>query len=165
MVSWGESAKINPMNSLLHLKKELTSLKLRGGKTVLISRLIEYCDLNQESEDTLSSAGDDGRACETAMAEWRMNEENDGEHRKAVDEIELEKFRRVNESGFSALKTLLLVAGGSGAAFLALLGRLWPHANDGIKAELSTGLLFLCLFGSRGHASVRLGLLVPPLLS
>lgn len=127
------------MSELLNLKRELLALREAGRKFLSIEKLVRYCDI----EDEHSSREDSSRAADAAykheMELWR-----------ASNVSNLEGTRAVNEAAFNALKTLMLVSGGSAAALLAFLGSTWPTASTDAKQFLIAGLMFFAgsLMGS-----------------
>lgn len=119
---------------LLDLKRELLTLQQKGRKFLSIERLVQYCDIAEDD----------------ASAEARTEaEDRDYKHRMEVWRVEAESGRQgtqlVNDSAFHALRTLVLLAGGSSAAVLAFLGAVWSGVTPAVRAGLAAGLGY---FGS-----------------
>lgn len=119
---------------LLDLKSELLTLQQKGRKFLAIEKLVQYCDIADDcTSDAVRSEAED----------------RDYKHRMDVWRVEVESGRQgtqiVNDSAFHALKTLVLLAGGSSAAVLAFLGATWSAVTPAIRAGLAAGLGF---FGS-----------------
>ena len=118
----------------LDLKSELLNLQQKGRKFLSIEKLVQYCDITQH------------RSCDVVRSE---EEDRDYKHRMEVWRVEVESARQgtqiVNDSAFHALKTLVLLAGGSSAAVLAFLGATWSAMTPVIRAGLAAGLGY---FGS-----------------
>jgi hypothetical protein len=119
---------------LLDFKRELVALQQKGRKFLAIEKLIQYCDIAED---------DSGSEARTEA------EDRDYKHRMDVWRVEVESSRQgtqfVNDSAFQALKTLVLLAGGSSAAVLAFLGAVWAGVSPAGRAGLATGLGY---FGS-----------------
>ena len=99
-----------------------------------IERLVQYCDIAEDN----------------SIAEKRSEAESlDYNHRMDVWRIEVESSRQavqlVNDSAFQALKTLVLLTGGSSAAVLAFLGAVWAGVTPVVRNGLANGLGY---FGS-----------------
>lgn len=110
---------------LLDLKRELLALQQKGRKLVAIEMLVQYCDIAEDN----------------SIAEKRSEAESlDYNHRMDVWRIEVESSRQavqlVNDSAFQALKTLVLLTGGSSAAVLAFLGAVWAGVTPVVRNGL-----------------------------
>jgi hypothetical protein len=114
---------------ILDLKRELLALQQKGRKFLALEKLVQYCDIAEDN----SIAG--------ARAEA---EDQDYRHRMDVWRVEVESSRQgtqfVNDSAFQALKTLVLLAGGSSAAVLAFLGAVWSSVTPEARTGLANGL-------------------------
>lgn len=113
----------------LDLKRELLNLQQKGRKFLAVEKLVQYCDIAEEgTSDTVRSEADD----------------RDYRHRMDVWRVEVESSRQgtqiINDSAFHALKTLVLLSGGSSAAVLAFLGATWSAVTPSIRAGLAAGL-------------------------
>ncbi|PQJ27919.1 hypothetical protein [Rubritalea profundi] len=140
------------MSNLLDLKRELLLLKQQGRKFISLDHVVDYCDLKDtETNDDDASEARRGQY-EHDMELWREGS------------IDLrESARVVNESAFHALRTLVIVAGGSSAALLAFLGSIWTKADSETKASLADGLAYFG--GALIGASLAYGLTYLTLLS
>lgn len=120
--------------SILELKQELVSLQQKGRKFLAIDKLVQYCDI----------AG-----CDSSAKEKNEVEDKSYKHQMELWRVEVESGRQgaqfVNESAFNALKTLVLLSGGSSAAVLAFLGSVWSSVAPEVRIGLAAGLAY---FGS-----------------
>jgi len=120
--------------ALLDLKRELVSLQQKGRKFLAIEKLVQYCDIAEDDLDAAARTEAEDREYKHRMDVWR---------------VEVESSRQgtqfINDSAFHALKTLVLLAGGSSAAVLAFLGAVWAGVTPEVRANLAVGLGY---FGS-----------------
>ena len=117
------------MTTLSDLKAELVILQKKGRKFLPIEKIVQYCDIAQQDTNSTTSPKLQHQDHDHQMAIWKVEVES-----------EAEGTRLVNDSGFQALKTLVIVAGGSSGALLAFLGSVWGQAADTVRAGLANGL-------------------------
>lgn len=127
------------MPQLLDLKRELLHLKDKDRKYLSIDKLIQYCDIEQQATNETLSTEQRHMEQQRQMSIWR---EDIASNREGE--------RTVNESAFHAIKSLILVAGGSAAALLAFMGSIWASAQGSVKALLANGIAYFggCLVGA-----------------
>lgn len=119
---------------LLELKQELVALQRKGRKFLNIEKLVQYCDFASNGSDAEVRSEGEERDYVRQMEVWRIDVETNRQGTQFV-----------NEAAFHALKTLVLLAGGSSAAVFAFLGAVWTGVTPAARMGLVNGIGF---FGS-----------------
>ena len=117
------------MSQLLELKRELIAMQQQGRKFLSIEKLVRYCDLEDQHDLVGAQASEAQARYQNDLEVWR---EESVHSREGV--------RIINESAFHALKTLIIVSGGSAAALLAFIGSVWSKVSGEAKVFFAQGL-------------------------
>jgi hypothetical protein len=120
-----------PVNAAISsLRQELLVLKAKDRKYLSIDRLLDFCDVVEDSPDN-TDATHAIRDYEHRMVIWRHEVEQANESMKIVV-----------DSAYQALKTLVFVAAGIAAALLAFLGSTWCSLAEQAKNGLVDALIW-----------------------
>ncbi|MCH8823521.1 MAG: hypothetical protein IH984_08450 [Planctomycetes bacterium] len=112
------------------IREDARDLETRGRKTIRIQALYNYLTELEVDYSDSSNAGDRAKFVEEGiLAQY-----------SAQNQIELEFMRAVNLAGQTALRTAILINGGSAIAILAFVGNLSTTGKTELIAALASAL-------------------------